>query len=106
VKANDLGPQSHTRSRVTATSLERWIGQEVILDTEGPLTYLGTLRDVAHDGYWLENADIRDRREGHTTKEAYACEARTNGIRPNRRTIFVTAAVVVSASALRDVIAE
>lgn len=86
--------------------LRSLIGRKVVFDTQGPVMYLGTLRAVLSDGYWLEDADIRDRTEGHDTKERYACEARSYGIRANRRRIFVCAGAVISVSALDDVIVE
>ncbi len=89
-----------------AGSLAELIGRQVVLDTAGSITYLGTLREVRPDGYWLEDADFRDRIEGHATKEFYICEAKREGIRPNRRRIFVTSGVVISMSALDDVIDE
>ena len=76
------------------------IGRKVILDTAGPIMFLGTLVELKKDGVWLERADIRDRNEGHVSKERYACEARENGIRANRRRIFVGMNVIISASAL------
>jgi hypothetical protein len=82
------------------------LGRRVVLDTAGPLTYLGTLVGVRPDGFWLEGADIRDRNEGHVTKERYIFEAREEGIRANRRRIFVFTHVVVSMSALDDVITD
>lgn len=85
-------------------SVAKLIGRQVVLDTAGPTTYLGTLTAVSQDGFWLENADFRDRIEGHATKEHYVCEAREQGIRPNRHRIFVFSHVVISASALEDVI--
>jgi hypothetical protein len=75
----------------------------VVLDSAGPITWVGTLVDIRPDGFWLESADLRDQTEGHDTKEAYICEARTHGIRPNRRRIFVFSNVVVSISALEDI---
>lgn len=81
-------------------------GKQVILDTAGPIMFLGTLVDIGSDGLWLENADIRDRNEGHVSKERYACEAKLNGIRANRGRIFVAKSVVISASALQDVIVD
>lgn len=86
--------------------MEGFLGQQVVFDTEGPIMFLGTLREVLPEGYWLENADIRDRNEGHVSKERYACEAKVSGIRANRRRIFVMAKVVISASALDDVIVD
>ncbi len=94
------------RDAPSAVGIAGYLGRKVVLDTEGPMMYLGTLQEVLPEGYWLEDADIRDRNEGHVSKESYACEAKLNGIRANRRRIFVTAKVVISASALEDVIVE
>lgn len=84
--------------------LAELVGRKVVLDTSGPLIYLGTLERITSEGFWLAAADIRDRNEGHDTKEEYICEAQKLGIRENRRRIFVFAQVVVSISALDDVI--
>lgn len=86
-------------------SIAQLIGREVVLDTAGPVTYLGTLAAICPDGFWLENADFRDRVEGHATKESYVCEARQLGIRANRHRIFVFAHAVISVSCLADVVA-
>lgn len=82
------------------------VGRKVILDTSGPITFLGTLVEERPDGLWLEQADIRDRNEGHVSKERYACEAKLNGIRANRQRIFVAMSVIISASALDDVVVD
>lgn len=98
--------QTDVARQDVAAGIAGYVGRKVVLDTEGPIMYLGTLREVRPEGYWLEDADIRDRNEGHVSKESYACEAKLNGIRANRRRIFVMAKVVISASALDDVIVE
>lgn len=85
---------------------ESLIGRQVVIDTSGPLLYLGTLVGVRPDGFWLDDADLRDSGEGMVTKERYACEAREQGIRANRKHIFVMARVVSSISALDDVLLE
>ena len=82
------------------------VGKTVVLDTAGPITYLGTLHAITTDGFILKDADFRDRTEGHVTKEAYVWEARENGIRANRRRIFVFKHVVISVSALDDVLLD
>jgi len=89
-----------------STGLSRLIGSEVVLDTAGPTIYLGTLREICSDGLWLEDADIRDRTEGHVSKEGYVCEAKRLGIRSNRRRIFVRIEIVLSCSALADVVVD
>ncbi len=90
----------------TRPSLQRLVGKRVILDTAGPVCYLGTLKEVRPDGFWLEYADIRDRNEGHVGKDSYVCEAKIHGIRPNRRRIFVLAHAVISVSAMDDIVVD
>ena len=90
-----------------ANSLSCLLGCPVVMDTAGPAVYLGVLSEILHDGYWLTDADLRDQSEGgHITKEQYVCEARRLGIHPNRRRIFVPIHVVISVSALDDVIVD
>ena len=87
-------------------SLDSLIGRTVVLDTAGSIIFLGTLLEVKADGFWLETADLRDKAEGHVSKERYICEAATNGVVSNRRRLFVFRHVVVSISALDDVVVE
>lgn len=87
-------------------SLSPLLGQEVVLDTAGSIIYLGRLVEVNAEGYWLEDADVRDRVEGHASKERYLIEARLQGIRPSRKRVFVLRSTVISVSALADIIAD
>ena len=88
------------------TMLEAYSGRPVILDTAGSIVYLGILKEVASAGFWLDNADIHDCREGHAGKEDYAYEAKINGIRTNRKRLFVMRSAVISIAALDDVVQE
>lgn len=94
------------QSSDATAALSDLVGREIVLDTAGPITYLGTLQSITPEGYWLSDADIRDRTEGHMSKEVYVREARLNGIQPNRKSIFVFAGVVISCSTLSDVIVD
>lgn len=87
-------------------SLAELLGRIVVLDTAGSIIFLGTLLDVKPDGFWLETADLRDKAEGHVSKERYICEAKENGVVSNRRRLFVFRHIVVSISALVDVVIE
>jgi hypothetical protein len=93
---------------MSTPSLDMFVGQRVVLDTAGPLIYIGKLE--AHDerGYWLADADMHDRNEGHSTKEEYVSESRelehADVPRANRRRVFVDRQAVISISALDDVI--
>lgn len=90
----------------TTSTIQLLMGQDVVFDTAGPITYLGTLVSMESEGFVLENADIRDRHEGHVSKEKYVCDAKTHGIQANRARIFVFRDAVISVSALDDVIGE
>jgi hypothetical protein len=86
--------------------LAEWIGQTVIFDTAGPIIYLGTLREIRAEGYWLDEVDVHDCREGHACKELYICEARECGVRAARQRVFVFRDTVISAARLDDVIVD
>ena len=85
------------------STLESWIGQEVVLDTAGPLVYLGRLAAVESTGFVLEEADVHYVNEGHATREQYIVESRRDGIQANRNRVFILRTIVASASLLADV---
>jgi hypothetical protein len=91
-------------------SLDDFLNRRVVLDTQGPLLYIGDLIAWSEQGYWLKDADVHDRRDGHASKEEYTSTARQldrNGARHiNRRRVFVERHAVVSISALDDVVTE
>ncbi len=80
------------------------LNRVVVLDTAGPVVYVGTLRSVAQDGFWLDDADAHNCDEGHAPKEQYVVESRAEGVRANRRRVFVLRHAVISLSALDDVV--
>ncbi len=82
------------------------IGKEVVLDTAGSILYLGRLEAVTPEGFWLSEADVHDRDEGHMNKEHYVVEARRGGICPNRQRVMVMRSVVMSISALEDIVEQ
>jgi hypothetical protein len=93
----------------TNNSLARFVSRCVVLDTQGPLVYIGLLESCDERGYWLLQADVHDRSEGHSTNEKYIHDAsllEREGARAiNRRRVFVERAAIVSISALEDVVA-
>ena len=80
------------------------IGSKIVLDTAGSMIYLGTLEVITAEGFWLGEADVHDRDEGHMNKEQYVIEARKQGICTNRKQVFVMRSVVMSISALDDIV--
>ena len=89
-----------------AQVLEAYVGRQVVLDTAGPIVYLGNLKEVNEAGFWIENADIHDSREGHAGKELYIYESKVGGVRSNRKRVFVMRSTVISLSALDEVVHE
>jgi len=91
-------------------SLDDFLHVRVVLDTAGPTVYIGRLEAYDERGYWLTDADVHDRNDGHSTKEEYiseACRLERAGIRrTNRRRVFVERRAVISISALADVADE
>ena len=88
------------------SSLAELIGRQVVVDTQGPTVILGTLVQIADDCFVLEDADVHDRDEGHSSKELYVINAAKLGIRANRRKAYVAGQFVVSVSLLDDVVIE
>lgn len=85
-------------------TLGAWFGKDVVIDTRGPLIYVGRLAAV--DGFYfaLEDVDVHDMHDGHTPKEKYILDARKYGVKKNRARVFVRREEVVSLSLLEDVI--
>ena len=89
-----------------ADPLDEWVGSDVVLDTAGPVVYLGRLVACDKVGFWLADADLHNVSEGHASREQYIAEASRDGIRVNRGRVFVLRQVVISVSALADVAAD
>jgi hypothetical protein len=84
--------------------LTAFIGQPVVLDTQGPLIYIGTLQCVSAATLFLTDADVHDSNDSRASKDLYLVETRVLGVRVNRRTVLVMRHLVASISLLRDVV--
>ncbi len=87
-------------------ALKQMLNQRVVIDTNGPIVYLGTLKEITEGGYTLVDADVHDCREGHATKEVYIAEAARDEIAVNRKEVVVCARYAMSISKLCDVVTE
>ena len=83
-----------------------FLSQVVVLDTGGPIVYVGRLVDANDAGFVLEDADVHDCRDGHATAEEYVNACRAQGVSKNRRRVLVMRSAVVSVSRLEDVVEE
>ena len=71
-------------------TLAAWLKRRVVLDTQGPMIYIGRLEAFDDHGYWLTEADVHDRNDGHSTKEVYLSqthELEKNGARNINRLV-------------------
>ena len=101
-------PKSHhhvlsAQPDTAAEPLLAWIGQIVILDTQGPLIFIGTLEQVGTGFLALLDADVHDTNDARATKELYIAETRELGVRINRSRVIVTRAHIASVSLLEEV---
>lgn len=92
----------------TEPSLEEYRNRRIVLDTQGPLLYIGRLLAWSDIAFWLGDADVHDCTDGHASKEEYvneACQlARQGSHHVNRRRVFVERRAIVSLSALDEVV--
>ncbi|HUO08273.1 MAG TPA: hypothetical protein VM008_08245 [Phycisphaerae bacterium] len=86
-----------------ANPLEGLVGKIVILDTQGPLIYIGTLGHVSGPFVVLVDADVHDTNDSRASKDLYLVETRELGVRVNRKRVVIMLAQVASVSLLEDV---
>lgn len=87
-------------------SLDSLIGREVVLDTDGPMVFIGRLASYDAEGFWLEQADVHNCRDGHAQREQYIAESARDGVRVNRVRVYIFRRAVVGISALTDVVTD
>ena len=85
------------------SSLEEYLGQQVVVDTCSTYIIIGTLTAIAPGYLTLENVDVHDTSDADSTKDHYIMESHKLGIRTNRRGAKVRAEQIGSVSLLRDV---
>jgi hypothetical protein len=79
-------------------------GEMVVLDTQGPLIYIGQLACVTGISLLLVGADVHDSNDSRTSKDLYIVETRDLGVRVNRTQVVVMRAPIASVSLLKDVV--
>jgi hypothetical protein len=84
--------------------MERFVGQVVVLDTQGPLIYIGTLQRATEGTLLLVDADVHDTNDSRASKDLYLAETRDLGVRVNRKTALVMRHQVASVSLLAEVV--
>lgn len=80
-----------------------FLQQAVVIDTQGPLLYIGTLVAVHERHLVLAEADVHHASDSRTTRELYVAETRDLGVRVNRGRVVVERGVVASVSLLGEV---
>ena len=84
--------------------LEKYLKQQIVLDTRSSWIYAGVLEDVTQHCAVLSGVDVHDNKDTATTKELYVLQSKTTGIKANRQLVYVNLDYVVSFSRLEDVI--
>ena len=83
--------------------LQPLVGEDVVLDTNCSMAYVGKLTAWGEEFVQLEGADVHDLSSGSSTKDGYVLAARKHGVQRNRNHVRVRTAFVVSVSRLKDV---
>jgi len=84
--------------------LAPFLGQVVVLDTQGPLVYVGTLQRLTPLSLVLADADVHDTNDSRASKDLYLVETRDLGVRVNRNLVVVMRQRIASISLLKDVV--
>ena len=98
---NNSTPDAVRRERGVVGHL---VGEDVVIDTDCSMTYIGRLVEWGEFFVTLADADVHDIAQGTSTKDMYAIEARKHGVQRNRRETIIRKARVISLSLLDDVI--
>ena len=85
-------------------TLAEFLHQTVVLDTQGPLIYIGTLQVLTDAYFVLADADVHDTNDSRASKDLYLVETRDLEVRSNRRRVVVMRSQIASISLLKDVV--
>jgi hypothetical protein len=85
-------------------TLAEFLQQIVVLDTQGPLIYIGTLHELTDAYFILTSADVHDTNDSRASKDLYLVETRNLEVRVNRTRVVVMRSQVASISLLKDVV--
>lgn len=83
--------------------LRKYLGKDVILDTDSRWLYIGVLKEVGRNYFVLEEVDAHDLSETTSTREEYILTVKRDGKVVNRKRQIVRKEVVVGISFLNDV---
>ena len=87
-----------------AVELQKFVGEEVIIDTNCSMVYIGQLKKVTDFFLEIEEVDVHDMGASSSNKEIYAMESKKFGIKKNRTSVWIFMREVISISKLEDVI--
>ncbi|MBN1810181.1 MAG: hypothetical protein JW909_14040 [Planctomycetes bacterium] len=79
------------------------LGENVVVDTDTHLIYLGILKEVGDDYLLLGEVDVHSQYDSHSSREIYLMDAGKYGIRQNRKGTVVLLSRVVGVSRLDDI---
>jgi len=79
-----------------------FLGQVVVLDMASTYIIIGRVERVDENSLMLHEADVHDLRESGSTRDYYLSQVRANGVRVNRKQVFVRMADVVGITRLED----
>ncbi len=82
--------------------MEDFLGQVVALDMASTYIIIGRVERMDENSLMLHEADVHDLRESGSTRDYYLSQVQANGVRVNRKQVFVRMAEVVGITRLDD----
>ncbi len=86
--------------------LTHYLNQKVVVDMRSEFVCLGTLLRFDDHLLELQNADLHDLRDTHTSRENYVAASVATGIKRNRKRVVLFRTEVVALALLSDVVEQ
>lgn len=83
---------------------EKYLGRQIVVDTDSRWTYLGTFKEEDDFSITLEGADAFDHSEVSLSKHEYVMLVRKDGIAANRKETSILKAKIVAITCLSDIL--
>lgn len=80
------------------------VGRQVIAEIGDGFTVFGILDAVGSAHLFFRDADLHQQAEANSTRDVYAIETMQIGVRPNRKTLLIPLARLITICPLEDVV--
>ena len=83
--------------------MKKFLGKEVVVDTDTRWLYVGTLKKIGKTFLTLQDVDAHDLTETSSTRDEHLANIKNNGLIVNRKKVVVNREKLVGLSLLENV---